>query len=180
MNFIYLDVSQSEATTVLSITANAVGIPPTTSNPGTVIRTTPKSAINNALAIISYLIIFMHSYELSSQSMALMLPLLAIHTMQLNLVSSQHERILYVSPSFGNDNNNGTSISTPFQTLEAVQSHIRDLLHQVEEYPITVNLMEGTYYLESGSLDFLPIDSGKSTENKITYRAYAGEVRGRI
>jgi hypothetical protein len=79
----------------------------------------------------------------------------------------------YVSPS-GNDNANGTSVNTPFASLEKARDAIRSLKQKHPlDAPVTVFLKGGTYKLKQ-TFTLSDRDSG-TPDFPVTYAAYNNE-----
>jgi hypothetical protein len=87
-------------------------------------------------------------------------------------VQAATQATYYVSPT-GSDSNDGSSPSTPFQTIGKAQSVVRTIDGNMTGN-IIVNLRGGTYNLTS-TLNFTNADSGTNGFNVI-YQAYPGET----
>ena len=83
------------------------------------------------------------------------------------------EQKYYVAPN-GNDQNAGTSLEAPFQTLERAQQAVRNLKHSGElSEPVTIYIKGGTYTLTE-PIRLTAEDSGDES-CPITYTALPGE-----
>ncbi|KQC29953.1 right-handed parallel beta-helix repeat-containing protein [Flagellimonas eckloniae] len=84
-----------------------------------------------------------------------------------------NEIAFYVSPD-GSDSQNGTSIQSPFATLEKVRNTIREIKQKGElNKPVNVYLQGGTYQLSKPFV--LSAEDSGTEEFPITYRAHENE-----
>lgn len=84
-----------------------------------------------------------------------------------------NEIAFYVSPD-GSDSQNGTSIQSPFATLEKVRNTIREIKQKGElNKPVNVYLQGGTYQLPKPFV--LSAEDSGNEEFPITYRAHENE-----
>ena len=86
-------------------------------------------------------------------------------------VNATVQAIYYINPVSGNDNNNGTSVSTAFKTIVKARDIVRDINSNMSG-DIIVYLMNGTYN-QMSTLSFGSLDSGTNGYN-IYYKAYTG------
>lgn len=87
--------------------------------------------------------------------------------------TSNNEIAFYVSVE-GNDSQKGTSIDSPFATLEKARNAIRELKQKGElNKPVTVYLQGGTYQIAKPFV--LTSDDSGTEEFPITYRSYENE-----
>ncbi len=85
---------------------------------------------------------------------------------------AKDDPIYYVSPK-GSDDNPGTE-KAPFATIEAARDAIRPIIAEGLTMPITVKILEGSYYIEN-CIVFEPQDGG-TEEFPITYEAVGNVV----